>query len=147
MFIYNGWANQIVIDTLMQANITDEYIVKIMSHIINAQFTWLGRIINYPHNYSIWGILSIEQIQKSSQENNGLWLDYLAKTTPEELTRNASYSNSSGEYFETAIIDIMAHVINHSTYHRAQIAKALRDLGIAPPNTDYITYCRKFSYT
>lgn len=40
------------------------------------------------------------------------------------------------------IKDIMFHIVNHSTYHRAQIATELKDHGIEPLKTDYILYKR-----
>jgi uncharacterized damage-inducible protein DinB len=33
--------------------------------------------------------------------------------------------------------ELVQHVINHSTYHRGQIALLLRQLGHEPPSTDY----------
>jgi uncharacterized damage-inducible protein DinB len=36
----------------------------------------------------------------------------------------------------------MIHLVNHSTYHRAQIAILLRQQGFEPVNTDFITYDR-----
>jgi uncharacterized damage-inducible protein DinB len=36
----------------------------------------------------------------------------------------------------------MIHLVNHSTYHRAQIATLLRQGGLEPVNTDFITYDR-----
>jgi uncharacterized damage-inducible protein DinB len=31
---------------------------------------------------------------------------------------------------------ILRHIVNHSTYHRGQIASKLKRLGVEPPNTD-----------
>ncbi|QLH28398.1 MAG: hypothetical protein HWD63_02710 [Candidatus Parvibacillus calidus] len=36
--------------------------------------------------------------------------------------------------------DIIFHIINHSTYHRGQIAMEFRQSGLEPLNTDYIFY-------
>ena len=52
-------------------------------------------------------------------------------------------TNSKGETFSNKIKDILFHIINHSTYHRAQIATDLKQNGIEPINTDYIFYKRK----
>jgi uncharacterized damage-inducible protein DinB len=30
--------------------------------------------------------------------------------------------------------------VNHSTYHRGQLASLLREIGIAPPPTDFLAY-------
>jgi uncharacterized damage-inducible protein DinB len=40
---------------------------------------------------------------------------------------------------------IMIHLVNHSSYHRGQIAMLLRQNGFEPVNTDYITYDRVIS--
>jgi uncharacterized damage-inducible protein DinB len=32
---------------------------------------------------------------------------------------------------------MLRHIVNHSTYHRGQVASKLKRLGIEPPNTDF----------
>lgn len=54
-----------------------------------------------------------------------------------------AYANSEGTPFETPLRDILTHVANHGTHHRAQIVLVLREAKIAPPPTDYIFYVRK----
>jgi uncharacterized damage-inducible protein DinB len=49
-----------------------------------------------------------------------------------------------GEKFANTIKDIVVHVINHSTYHRAQIAQLVKQSGGEPAKTDYIVYQREF---
>jgi uncharacterized damage-inducible protein DinB len=36
-----------------------------------------------------------------------------------------------------ALAELMQHVVNHSTYHRGQVASLLRQLGHVPPGTDF----------
>ena len=38
---------------------------------------------------------------------------------------------------------MLFHFVNHSTYHRGQIASNLKEHGIEPLVTDYIFYKRK----
>ena len=61
------------------------------------------------------------------------------------LTEVITYSNSRGEAFETSVHDILIQVFNHGTYHRAQVARDLRQHLLTPVNTDYITYVRALS--
>ncbi|WP_414711827.1 DinB family protein [Sphingobacterium sp. UBA1498] len=44
--------------------------------------------------------------------------------------------------FHNKVNDILLHVFNHGTYHRAQIASEMRRNGVEPINTDYITFIR-----
>ena len=55
-----------------------------------------------------------------------------------ELTYNAYVGDPSVNNGGT----IMIHLVNHSSYHRAQIALLLRQKGFEPINTDFITYDR-----
>lgn len=143
MFLYTDWANFTILDTLEQNQISDEYIIKVMSHIVNAQFVWLDRISKQQHNFQVWGVLSYAQMRTALHENHKLWLAYLNEARPEDLLATISYTNQSGNPYENVASDIITQVINHSTYHRAQIAKALRELGFTPPNTDFMMYCRQ----
>ena len=61
----------------------------------------------------------------------------------EIITKKIIYKNSKGIEFSNTVQDVIFHVINHSTYHRAQIASDLKANGIEPINTDYIFYKRK----
>lgn len=37
---------------------------------------------------------------------------------------------------------LLRHVVNHSTYHRGQVATQMRQLGATPPSTDLVAYLR-----
>ena len=39
----------------------------------------------------------------------------------------------------------MLHVVNHSSYHRGQIAAMLRQVGATPRGTDLMLYYRELS--
>ncbi|MBI3466927.1 MAG: hypothetical protein HY000_28265 [Planctomycetes bacterium] len=49
-------------------------------------------------------------------------------------TRRATYRNT--------VCDILIHVVNHSSYHRGQLAILLGQEEKTPPVTDYIAYLR-----
>jgi uncharacterized damage-inducible protein DinB len=53
-----------------------------------------------------------------------------------------TYKNYVGEDYTNNVEMIMIHLVNHSSYHRAQIAMLLRQKGFEPINTDFITYDR-----
>ena len=52
------------------------------------------------------------------------------------------YTNTNGQAFDNSVRDILFNVINHSTYHRGQIAREFREYGPEPLVTDYIFYKR-----
>lgn len=60
-----------------------------------------------------------------------------------DLNEQISYKTSHGELFQNTIQEIMTHVSNHHSHHRAQVISDLRQQGIQPPVTDYIFYKRE----
>jgi len=58
----------------------------------------------------------------------------------EEFTRQlgGSYVNVKGETWPYPLHEMLVHVVNHSTYHRGQVATMLRQLGKTPLSTDYL---------
>lgn len=61
----------------------------------------------------------------------------------DELGRDLSYRLLGGEPQATRLEVLVRHVVNHSSYHRGQIAAFLRSLGKAPPPTDLVLWDRQ----
>jgi uncharacterized damage-inducible protein DinB len=88
-------------------------------------------------------IMVTESIFKSV-ELTGRWINLLEGSGNKFLEKRVKYQNTKGEKFENSIKDITTHVINHSTYHRAQIAQHIKRANGTPAVTDYIVYQREF---
>ena len=56
--------------------------------------------------------------------------------------RDVAYRDLKGNPYETPVWRIIAHLVNHDSYHRGQVVTMLRQLGHAPPGTDLILYYR-----
>jgi len=91
----------------------------------------------------IWPNWSMEEIDTESINARAAWHRFMSSLAAGGLERFVDYQNLSGNQFRDVLSDIMTHVINHSTHHRAQIAKTVREAGLAPPLTDYIFYLRR----
>ncbi|WP_143961353.1 DinB family protein [Litoribacter populi] len=118
---------------------TSEKAVKFYSHILNAHQIWNNRIDPKPSVFGVWDIHPIQDcknIDKMNFEHSLLILD------KSDLDGIVQYTNTKGQTFSNSIRDILFHVINHSTYHRGQIATEFRQNGLDPLITDYIFYKR-----
>jgi uncharacterized damage-inducible protein DinB len=143
LYRYNHWANLEILKAVQPVYQTSPYISETFSHVINAQYIWTGRInLEKKTPFKVREIQDLAKLESTITHITKDWLNYIDNLTPLELERKIHYTNSFGESFTSVIQDVIAHLINHSTYHRAQVARELRVLGISPPNTDYITYCR-----
>ena len=139
---YNNWANSLLLDTLIaNANVLPESCVLLFSHIVNAQFIWVARINGVKPNIGVWQLHELETCRVLLEKS----VTTLAQLENLETTDSSliKYTTSTGDYYETSVEDILLHVFNHGTYHRAQIAKEMKLNKIKPVNTDYIQFVRQ----
>ncbi|TDQ07173.1 DinB family protein [Pedobacter metabolipauper] len=141
LYKYNNWANSLLLDTLIANSAKlPESCILLFSHIVNAQTRWLARINNTTPAVGVWQLHDLEFCRILLDENmEGLSrIDYL-DTTDSPIIK---YSVTNSDVYETSITDILIHVFNHGTYHRAQIARDMRLHNLEPVNTDYIQFIR-----
>ena len=113
--------------------------VKLFNHILNAHQIWNNRIDQQEKAFEVWGIHNTQDcksIDKMNIEHSLLTLETF------DLYSKIDYTNTNGKYFNNSIRDTLFHVINHSNYHRAQIASNFKQSGITYLVTDYIVYKR-----
>jgi uncharacterized damage-inducible protein DinB len=141
LYQYNAWATKRVLNCLEKQNVNDEKVLSIMGHVVAAQFLWLHRIKGLPPaQVKLWGEYTLPQLISMADEAGKLWIEFVDST--EDFNRDLDYINYVGEPYLTNVEMIMIHLVNHSSYHRAQIALLLRQKGLEPINTDFITYDR-----
>ena len=141
LYQYNAWANNRVLTCLTRQNVEHEKILSIMGHVLAAQFLWLHRIKGLPPaDVKLWGEYSLQQLAKMSDEVGRIWLEFVEGT--DDFDRQLTYLNYTGDPYTNNVEMIMIHLVNHSTYHRAQVALLLRQEKLEPINTDFITYDR-----
>lgn len=141
LYHYNAWANERVLSCLMRQSVIDEKVLTIFGHVLAAQFLWLHRIKDLPPpNVKLWGDYSLEALEKMAVEANQRWLEFVE--TSDSFDSEMTYKNYVGELYTNNVETIMMHLVNHCSYHRAQVALLLRQKGFEPINTDLITYDR-----
>jgi uncharacterized damage-inducible protein DinB len=143
LFEYHNWATQKLIEVIEKEKITDEYILKLYSHLLNAQWIWLSRIRQKEVGFTTFYMHPIHELPSLFAQNQQDWLDYLQTLDETELNRIVSYINMEGKHFQDIVSDIITQVLNHGTHHRAQINSKLRELDFTPPGIDYIFYTRQ----
>ena len=140
-FEYNDWANELIINTLLNIKSLPENSVKIISHIICTQDIWLDRVIgSSDYTFSIWEEYSIYECLALSKLSTEKWLNYLKRASEKEIRSEFQYENAEDEYIEFTLERAISHIITHSSYHRGQINLALRLEGKIPPKTDVIYF-------
>ncbi len=140
---YNQWANESVLNSVISGKISDEKMLSILNHIISAQILWYDRISGRGDNLiRPWHQFPLEKLSGEFLNNTNQWLKLLSSADEYFWNKEFAYKNSIGDSFKSSYTDVFTHVINHSSYHRGQIALRMRELGFNPVLTDYIVYQR-----
>lgn len=123
----------------------DERLLSLFSHLLSSQIIWHNRIKGLPTSpFPLWEVYKLTELKSMIDESYSNWMNYLEKDHHNETFEEMIfYKDSKGDKHESTIKQIIIHVINHSTHHRAQMSVRMRDLGITPPVTDFIVYSRQ----
>lgn len=141
LYKYNEWANHKVVHSMKEQHVTHERTLQLMSHLLSALFIWLNRIKGLPTSpFPLWETYKIGELESMAKDSSRNWLEFIEQH--DDFNRMLTYTNYVGEPYVNNVEHIMIHLVNHSTYHRGQIAQLMRLNGFEPVNTDFITYDR-----
>lgn len=145
LFDYDKFANELMVKVLLENN-NSEKATQLMAHLLAAQQVWYNRCNNLPASGSpLWPDWKADTFGQTIQDNYTAWSKFIAGLKEADFERRIPYQNSKGDAFNEQLVDILAHVINHGTHHRAQAGQHLKLAGLENlPLMDYILYVRSF---
>lgn len=151
LYDYNRWANARTLDAASRAP-ADGFSRDLggsfgslrgtLTHLFGAEWIWLERwrgtsprslpsAADFPDVEAIRGRWS--DVERGQQE-------FLSGLDAGRLREVVSYVNLKGQTFAYPLWRMLLHVVNHSSYHRGQVATHLRQLGATPLSTDLLLY-------
>ncbi len=153
LFAYDEWANDRVLVAVEQLS-SEQLMRRIggsfptvgetMAHIVAAEWIWLRRLQGAsPTAFPDWlpgAPPAVLRARLREVESERALL--LRSLNEESLARPVSYTLLSGAHGEQPLADLLMHIVNHSTYHRGQVATMLRQVGAVPPSTDLLLFKR-----
>lgn len=141
LFDYNFSINKkLIFKCQKDENKINPNTIKLFSHILNAHEIWNARIEQRDAQYGVWDIHVLpawEEINRNVYQNSTRILENY------ELNLTIEYVNTIGEAYKNQTFEMLYHIVNHSNYHRAQIAKEFVKAGLEPLISDYIFYKRR----
>jgi uncharacterized damage-inducible protein DinB len=141
-FAYDDWANQQMLHVLLENSPRPAMTIRWIGHILASRWLWLERLNRRPQSHPVWPEWSLDECSRQAPGAVAAWRGYLDQLDPSSLLLDVEYVNSRGEPFASQAGDILDHVLLHASYHRGQIASALRQASIEPPYTDLIHAAR-----
>jgi uncharacterized damage-inducible protein DinB len=142
MLRYDTWANGETLGSLRSGNPPTKAL-RWMAHIVGSGELWLARLRDEPPTMPVWPELDLDACAAGIGRLAQRWPRYLETLSDQDLGEGVGYRNTRGEYWTSAIGDILTHVTVHGAYHRAQIATAVRESGGEPAYTDFIHAARQ----
>ena len=152
LYAYNEWANDQVLEAASRLP-EDEFARKQgasfesvegnLAHIVGAQIVWLQRWTGGSNPKSVLeyqkmrGLAAIrEAFDQSHQDLRA----FVGSLSDERLEHVLAYRDSAGNPHERVMWQLMAHVANHGTHHRAETAMAMGAMGKPMRELDYVFF-------
>lgn len=138
LYNYNFAMNQRLISQIFNGN-APEKTIALFSHILNAQHIWNQRILKQKPIYGVFEVHELAQFETLNQSFHQTSVQIINSVNTHDIV---TYTNTKNETFSNTVQDVLIHIVNHATYHRAQIAQWLRLNQLEPIPTDYISFTR-----
>ena len=155
LYAYNGWANRRILAAT--ARLTPEQFTAptslawgsmrdVLVHALGAEWIWRMRVqqgaapaqLLAPADFPTYAVLAARWQAESAEMDA-----YLAGLDDAVINRSITYRNTKGQPFDGVLWQILAHVVNHGTQHRAEVAHVLTDYGCSPGDMDMILFLRE----
>lgn len=144
---FNVWANETLLARLDERVAAGQELpasaLRLFSHVLNAQAIWIARLSGTPSPLKVWQEHDLAALHHWHEQTSARLHQLMADADDTELRRRIQYTNTLGDSYDSGVSDVLTHAVVHASYHRGQVATRLREAGIEPVNTDFITYCRQ----
>ena len=139
-FRYHTWATATLAEVVADAG--DPLALRPLAHALTADRVWLLRLRGQPsEGVALWPDLDAEGCRSLARRNAEAYAELLASTDDPDAT--VTYETTDGVAHETAVGDVLDHVLFPAAHHRGQASAALRADGTAPPWVDFIAWVRQ----
>ena len=143
LFEYDRWANARMFEAVDA--LTGEQFATVretLAHIVGVEWIWFQRCngVN-PTSTPAWmenPTRDILHAELRTIERD--WASYVSALRDDDLQRVIEYVRLAGEPGSRKLVHLLQHVINHSTYHRGQVATRMREAGGTPIATDFLIF-------
>jgi uncharacterized damage-inducible protein DinB len=145
---YDKYTNQVMTKLIIENGMSEKS-VQLMAHILAAQLVWYHRCkLLPPFGGALWPDSTAGTFGQLINDNHKVWIEFINNLNDADFEKRIAYQNSKGDAFNDKLVDILGHLINHGTHHRAQIGQHLKLAGLESlPVLDYIGFVRNLSHS
>lgn len=151
LFNYNRWANAKALEsatTLTEEELGQELggsfpsVLGTLGHLYSAEWVWLERLrgVSPPGLPATLEVPTLAVLKEKWSVVEAGQKAFVEGLTDDRMDEKVRYKNVKGEPRNYALSELLVHIVNHSTYHRGQVATMFRRLGKKPAATDYLVF-------
>lgn len=151
LYKYNQWANGKILNAA--AEVTREQFAApatfphgglrgTLVHALFAEWIWRKRWegTSPTERLKSEDFPTVESLRDRWLDEERRLMDFVEAVTDERLNSSFAYRNTRGEPFTQILWQVMVHVVNHGTQHRAEAAALLTDFGRSPGDVDLVYF-------
>ena len=118
-----------------------------LAHMLAAEMTWRRRCQGISPTSLPTGadFPTLATPRQTWQEEEAAMRGYLATLDDADLDATVHYRTTKGAPQQNLLWQLLTHVVNHGTQHRAEAAMMLSSLGHSPGDIDIILFLRQRS--
>jgi uncharacterized damage-inducible protein DinB len=134
LLAYDQWAMDLLMKDVEAMPTPDPTALGRISHILAAEEIWLSRLLgeNLSGITAVWPERGPAECRQKLAELGKKWKGYLNNLKDEDFGKIISYKNTKGQAYQMAVGGILTQAFDHATYHRGQIATAIKKAGGEP---------------
>ena len=155
LFDYSAWANRRILDAAeglsreqftAPAGLDYGSLRGTLVHILSAETTWRKRCqegISPSSPLVEDAFPTLAALRERWSEAEQAMRAFLMSLTDDDLQRTVHYRTTKGVQGQNPLWQLLLHVVNHGTQHRAEAAITLTQHGCSPGDVDLILFLRE----
>jgi uncharacterized damage-inducible protein DinB len=151
---YNGWANKLIFDAVAalpagEATKPRQTLFKNMVHTLNHNYVidriFQAHLEGLPHGYGARNTPDhppLEELWHGQQALDAWYVAWSDRVTPAQLDEVVPFTFVGGGEGRMTRMQILMHLVVHTSYHRGFVADLFYQVPARPPTTDLTVYLR-----
>jgi uncharacterized damage-inducible protein DinB len=151
---YAAWANSLLygsiaelppIELTRERQIVFGNLLRTLNHVYTMDRVWQGHLEGRPHGFTTRipeAGRSLAELATAQTSLDAWYIRYAEALSDSDADEIVDFTFIGGGQGSMSRIDILLHVVNHTTYHRGHIAGMLYQIPVEPPTTDLPVFLR-----
>jgi len=148
VYKYKQWADERTIQAILRVDGAGAlkamgFFCQQLNHMTIIEELFRARLLQTSEPHATTNTVEVPALAELVERNrtsNDWYLNYLTQLSAADLDQPLDFSYTAGNPGRMTRFEMLFHVVNHGTYHRGAISRALDLVGVAHPVDGYAKY-------